>query len=135
MFLQVKMPSSVDNNNGDRSASSVPPPSTSPRKTPQRVPTGYNRPLPPTPPNNNITITNGPITIGHQPPPSNNNDVPLNNNISSTDMLLPNNMLNNNNTNNNNNGYKLLSAQGMETLQVFLREHGNECIKQFVQVI
>lgn len=52
----------------------------------------------------------------------------------------------NNNTNNNNNphpsannnlngnGYRLLSAQGMETLQTFLREHGNECIKQFVKV-
>lgn len=36
--------------------------------------------------------------------------------------------------NNNNNGYKLLSAQGMETLQTFLREHGNECIKQFIKV-
>ena len=34
----------------------------------------------------------------------------------------------------NNNGYKLLSAQGMETLQTFLRDHGNECIRQFVQV-
>lgn len=34
----------------------------------------------------------------------------------------------------NNNGYKLLSAQGMETLQIFLREHGTECIRQFVQV-
>jgi hypothetical protein len=33
-----------------------------------------------------------------------------------------------------NNGYKLLSAQGMETLQTFLRDHGNECIRQFVQV-
>jgi hypothetical protein len=33
-----------------------------------------------------------------------------------------------------NNGYKLLSAQGMETLQNFLRDHGNECIRQFVQV-
>jgi hypothetical protein len=33
-----------------------------------------------------------------------------------------------------NNGYKLLSAQGVETLQTFLREHGNECIRQFVQV-
>lgn len=44
---------------------------------------------------------------------------------------------NNNNSggnNNNNNGYKLLSAQGMETLQTFLREHGNECIKQFIKV-
>lgn len=40
----------------------------------------------------------------------------------------------NNNNNNNNNGYRLLSAQGMETLQTFLREHGNECIKQFVKV-
>lgn len=36
--------------------------------------------------------------------------------------------------NNGNNGYRLLSAQGMETLQAFLREHGNECIKQFVKV-
>lgn len=36
--------------------------------------------------------------------------------------------------NRNNNGYKLLSAQGMETLQTFLREHGNECIKQFIKV-
>jgi hypothetical protein len=34
----------------------------------------------------------------------------------------------------NNNGYKLLSAQGMATLQTFLRDHGNECIRQFVQV-
>lgn len=42
---------------------------------------------------------------------------------------------NNNTNNNNNNGYRLLSAQGMETLQTFLREHGNECIRQFVQVI
>jgi hypothetical protein len=33
-----------------------------------------------------------------------------------------------------NNGYKLLSAQGMETLQTFLSDHGNECIRQFVQV-
>lgn len=33
------------------------------------------------------------------------------------------------------NGHRLLSAQGMETLQAFLREHGNECIKQFVKVI
>lgn len=32
------------------------------------------------------------------------------------------------------NGYKLLSAQGMETLQAFLRDHGTECIRQFVQV-
>ncbi|XP_046670705.1 liprin-alpha-1 isoform X4 [Homalodisca vitripennis] len=31
------------------------------------------------------------------------------------------------------NGYKLLSAQGMETLQQFLRDHGTECIRQFVQ--
>ncbi|XP_015837290.1 liprin-alpha-1 isoform X12 [Tribolium castaneum] len=46
-----------------------------------------------------------------------------------------NNHANNNNNNNNNgrNGYRLLSAQGMETLQTFLREHGNECIKQFVK--
>ncbi|XP_068910880.1 liprin-alpha-1 isoform X12 [Tenebrio molitor] len=47
------------------------------------------------------------------------------------------NINNNNHTNNNNNngrnGYRLLSAQGMETLQTFLREHGNECIKQFVK--
>ncbi|CAG9769128.1 unnamed protein product [Ceutorhynchus assimilis] len=35
--------------------------------------------------------------------------------------------------NNGNNGYRLLSAQGMETLQAFLREHGNDCIKQFVK--
>lgn len=34
----------------------------------------------------------------------------------------------------NGNGYRLLSAQGMETLQTFLKEHGNECIKQFVKV-
>ena len=33
-----------------------------------------------------------------------------------------------------NNGYKLLSAEGMARLQDFLRQHGNECIKQFVQV-
>lgn len=37
-------------------------------------------------------------------------------------------------TNINGNGYRLLSAQGMETLQTFLKEHGNECIKQFVKV-
>lgn len=49
---------------------------------------------------------------------------------------------NHNNNNNNNinindngpNGYRLLSAQGVETLQTFLREHGNECIRQFVKV-
>lgn len=34
----------------------------------------------------------------------------------------------------NQNGYKLLSAQGMETLQMFLREHGTDCLRQFVQV-
>lgn len=47
-----------------------------------------------------------------------------------------NNNNNNGNLNNNNNpnGYRLLTAQGMETLQTFLREHGNECIKQFVKV-
>lgn len=46
-----------------------------------------------------------------------------------------NNTTNNNNNNNNNNGNGLrLSAQGMETLQAFLRDHGNECIRQFVQV-
>lgn len=39
------------------------------------------------------------------------------------------------NNNINANGYRLLSAQGMETLQAFLRDHGNECIKQFVKVI
>ena len=40
----------------------------------------------------------------------------------------------NNNINNNPNGYKLLSPQGMATLQDFLKQHGNECIRQFVQV-
>lgn len=33
-----------------------------------------------------------------------------------------------------NNGYRLLTAQGMATLQTFLKEHGSDCIKQFVQV-
>lgn len=61
-------------------------------------------------------------------------------------MFFSLNNLNNNNNNNNNanananninnnaNGYRLLSAQGMETLQTFLREHGNDCIRQFVKV-
>lgn len=50
------------------------------------------------------------------------------------------NNINNNGTvvsNNNNvvrNGQRLLSAQGMAILQQFLREHGNDCIRQFVQV-
>ncbi|CAH0558728.1 unnamed protein product [Brassicogethes aeneus] len=40
----------------------------------------------------------------------------------------------NNNPNTRGPGYRLLSVQGMETLQTFLREHGNECIKQFIKV-
>lgn len=47
-----------------------------------------------------------------------------------------NNTNNNNNINNNLNGNGLrLSAQGIETLQAFLHDHGNDCIRQFVQVI
>nr|CAH7764191.1 unnamed protein product [Callosobruchus chinensis] len=80
-------------------------------------------------PNNKVTT---PVDGGTSPATTkmffalgnvNNN---INNNI--------NNNNNGNNNNNNNNGYRLLSAQGMETLQAFLREHGNECIKQFVKV-
>ncbi|KAL1131998.1 hypothetical protein AAG570_011608 [Ranatra chinensis] len=33
----------------------------------------------------------------------------------------------------NNNGYKFLSSQAMETLHNFFRNHGTECIRQFVQ--
>lgn len=40
----------------------------------------------------------------------------------------------NNNNNNNPNGYKLLSAEGMANLQDLLKQHGNECIKHFIQV-
>ncbi|GBP47214.1 hypothetical protein EVAR_20216_1 [Eumeta japonica] len=31
------------------------------------------------------------------------------------------------------NGYRLLSARGMQTLQCFLREHGADCVRQFMQ--
>lgn len=34
----------------------------------------------------------------------------------------------------NGNGYRLLSARGIRTLQVFLREHGADCVRQFMQV-
>ncbi|CAH2046756.1 unnamed protein product, partial [Iphiclides podalirius] len=33
----------------------------------------------------------------------------------------------------NGNGYRL-SARGVQTLQSFLREHGAECVRQFMQV-
>lgn len=34
----------------------------------------------------------------------------------------------------NGNGYRL-SAQGIRTLQSFLREHGADCVRQFMQVV
>lgn len=43
----------------------------------------------------------------------------------------------NNSTKNNctgTNGYKLLSAEGMASLQGFLKQHGSESIKKFIQV-
>lgn len=89
--------------------------------------------------NGNTTMTGSPAKKGDAPNinPPDMQSVQVNNSINflPANMFNANPNLNNNNNNNvNNNGYKLLSAQGMETLQVFLREHGNECIKQFVQV-
>lgn len=36
-------------------------------------------------------------------------------------------------TSSNGNGYRL-SARGVQTLQTFLREHGADCVRQFMQV-
>lgn len=63
-------------------------------------------------------------------PASNNNNIFDNDNDNSNSS----NSLNNNNAIAIANGYKLLSPQGMATLQDFLKQHGNECIRQFVQV-
>lgn len=98
-----------------------------------------NPPVPPSQ-NGNTILSNTSSLERDRPPSTGSTSDQMSVNLSATpnnndnDSILASNNMFNTINGNNNNGYRLLSAQGMETLQVFLREHGNECIKQFVQV-